>query len=250
VALLTTILLVFARLGGLMYTMPVISMSGIPKHMPVFLSMILSILVVPHVQLADPDATLGLMAMSLAGELIIGILMGSIVGTVFSAISMAADIMSMQMGLAMATLFNPLQKTQQGAIAGLAAWCGGMVFLGSGLHLICIGVVVDSFAFVPPGEVTNLLSGSHVLMDAVAESIQLALRLSGPVLILVWLVNVFVAVLVKLAPKMNIYFSVGMILVNVAGLALFGVGLPYLLSVHEEAVLDATSKMALVIGGF
>jgi flagellar biosynthetic protein FliR len=163
---------------------------------------------------------------------------------------MAADIMSMQMGLAMATLFNPLQRAQQGAVAGLAAWCAGMVFLGSGLHLVCIGVVVDSFAFVPPGEVSDLLLGSHVLMDAVAESIQLSLKLAGPVLILVWLVNVFVAVLVKLAPKMNIYFSVGMILVNVAGMALFGIGLPYMLSVHEQAVLDATSKMALVIGGF
>jgi len=233
-----------------MFTMPVISMTGIPKHMPVFLSMILAILVVPNVPLVNPDATLGLMGMSLAGEILIGLLMGSVVGAVFSAISMAADIMSMQMGLAMANLFNPLQKTQQGAIAGLAAWCAGLVFLGSGMHLICIGVVVDSFAFVPPGEVSDLLAGSHVLMDAVAESIRLAVKLAGPVVILVWLVNVFVAVLVKLAPKMNIYFSVGMIMVNVAGMALFGIGLPYMLSVHEQAVLDATSKMALVIGAF
>jgi flagellar biosynthetic protein FliR len=249
-ALLATTLLVFARLGGLMFTIPVISMTGIPKHMPVFLSMILSILVVPHVPLVNPDATLGLMSMSLVGEMLIGVLMGSVVGAVFSAISMAADIMSMQMGLAMANLFNPLQKTQQGAIAGLAAWCAGLVFLGSGLHLICIDVVVNSFAAIPPGEVSDLLAGSHVLMDAVAESIRLAVKLAGPVVILVWLVNVFVAVLVKLAPKMNIYFSVGMIMVNVAGMALFGIGLPYILSVHEQAVLDATSKMALVIGAF
>jgi flagellar biosynthetic protein FliR len=103
---------------------------------------------------------------------------------------------------------------------------------------------------VPPGNVSDLLAGSHILMDAVAESISLALKLAGPVLVLVWLVNVFVAVLVKLAPKMNIYFSVGMILVNVAGLVLFGAGLPFFLSVHEEAILDATSKMALVIGGY
>ena len=69
-------------------------------------------------------------------------------------------------------------------------------------------------------------------------------------MILVWLVNVFVAVLVKLAPRMNIYFSVGMILVNVAGLALFAVGLPYFLTVHQEAILNATSKMSLAVGGF
>jgi len=233
----------------MMFTMPVISMAGIPKHLAVYLSMVLAVLVVPHDHLADPDLTIGLMALSMAGEILVGILMGAVVGAIFGAISMAADIMAMQMGFAMAMLFNPLQKSQQGAIAGLAAWCAGLVFLGSGLHLICIGVLVDSFAVLPPGEVSDLLAGSHVLMDSVATSISLALKLSGPVLILVWLVNVFVAVLVKLAPKMNIYFSVGMILVNVAGMALFGVALPYILTVHEDAILDATSKMALVIGG-
>lgn len=248
-ALMATALLVFARLGGLMFTMPVISMSGVPKHIPVFLSMILCILVVPHVELAQADSTIGLMALSMAGEILVGILMGSVVAAIFGAAAMAADIMAMQMGFAMAMLFNPLAKSQQGAIAGLAAWCAGLIFLGSGIHLICIGVLVDSFQVIPPGQVSNLLAGSQVLMDAVAESISLSLKLAGPVLILVWLVNVFVAVLVKLAPKMNIYFSVGMILVNVAGLALFAIGLPYFLSVHEEAVLDATSKMALVFGG-
>jgi len=247
--LIATTLLVFARLGGLMFTMPVISMAGVPKHVAVLLSMILSILVVPHVQWTQPDLTLGLLALSMAGEIFVGILMGAVVGAIFGAISMAADIMSMQMGFAMAMLFNPLQKSQQGAIAGLAAWCAGLVFLGSGLHLICIGVLVDSFQVVPPGEVHSLVAGSQILMDAVAESISLALRLSGPVLILVWLVNVFVAVLVKLAPKMNIYFSVGMILVNVAGLVLFAVALPFILTIHEDALLDATSKMALVVGG-
>jgi len=249
-ALLATTLLVFARLGGLMFTLPVISMAGVPKHVAILLSMILSLLVVPHVQLAEPDLTLGLMALSMAGEILVGVLMGAVVSAIFGAAAMAADIMAMQMGFAMAMLFNPLAKSQQGAIAGLAAWCAGLVFLGSGIHMICIGVLVDSFEVVPPGNVSDLLAGSHILMDAVAESISLALKLAGPVLVLVWLVNVFVAVLVKLAPKMNIYFSVGMILVNVAGLVLFGAGLPFFLSVHEEAILDATSKMSLVIGGF
>ena len=249
-AFLATTLLVFARHGGLMFTLPVISMAGVPKHVAVLLSMILSLLVVPHVQVAEPDLTLGLMALSMAGEILVGVLMGAVVAAIFGAAAMAADIMAMQMGFAMAMLFNPLAKSQQGAIAGLAAWCAGLVFLGSGLHMVCIGVLVDSFAVVPPGNVSDLLAGSHILMDAVAESISLALKLAGPVLVLVWLVNVFVAVLVKLAPKMNIYFSVGMILVNVAGLVLFGAGLPFFLSVHEKAILDATSKMALVIGGY
>ena len=248
--LLATALLVFARLGGLLFTMPVLSMTGVPKHVPIFLSVILCVLVVPHVEPAAVDRTIGLMALSMTGEILVGILMGSVVAAIFGAAAMAADIMAMQMGFAMAMLFNPLAKSQQGAIAGLAAWCAGLVFLGSGIHLICIGVLVDSFQSIPPGEVSNLLAGSQVLMDAVAESILLSLKLSGPVLILVWLVNVFVAVLVKLAPRMNIYFSVGMILVNVAGLALFAVGLPYFLTVHQEAILNATSKMSLAVGGF
>jgi len=246
---LFTALLVFARLGGLFLSMPVVSATGVPRHVAVFGPMILTVLILPLVEVTDALPTLGLTALALAGELLVGILMGSIVNAIFGAFALGCDVMSQQMGFAMATLFNPLQKTQQGAIATLSSLIAALMFLGTGIHMICIGVAVDSFSVVQPGQISDLFAGSTILMEAVATSIKLGVKLAGPVLILVWLVNIFVAILTKMAPRMNVYFSVGMILVNVAGLALLGISLPFLLTIHEDALLDATAKMGLVVGG-
>ena len=246
---LFTALLVFARLGGLFLSMPVMSATGVPKHLAVLGPMILTVLILPLVEITGALPTIGLMALALAGELFVGILMGSIINAIFGAFALGCDIMSQQMGFAMAMLFNPLQQTQQGAIATLSSLLAALMFLGTGLHMICIGVAVDSFQVVQPGHITDLFVGSTILMEAVADSIRLGVKLAGPVLILVWLVNMFVAILTKMAPRMNVYFSVGMILVNVAGLALLGISLPFLLTLHQDALLDATAKMGLVVGG-
>lgn len=247
--LLFTALLVFARLGGLLLALPVVSAQGVPRHVQVFGALILTLLVLPNVVLSPVAGTLGLMALALSAEIFVGVLMGSVVNAIFGAFALGCDVMSQQMGFAMANLFNPLQKTQQGAIATLGSWLAGLVFLGSGLHMMCIGVAVDTFQSVPPGGVSSLVEGSHVLMEAVADSITLGTKLAGPVLILVWLVNVFVAVLTKMAPRMNVYFSVGMILVNVVGLGLFGVSLPFLLDVHQGKLLDVIARMGFVVVG-
>jgi flagellar biosynthesis protein FliR len=80
-----------------------------------------------------------------------------------------------------------------------------------------------------------------------AHTIVLGMQLAGPVLALVWLVQVFVMVLTKIAPRMNIYFSVGMILVNGAGLMLLGLSLPYLLKTHGEAMHYATELLTQAV---
>ncbi len=105
-------------------------------------------------------------------------------------------------------------------------------------------MVAGSFQVVPPGGTTNLLSSGQVLLNAVASTLVLGVQLSGPVVALVWMVNVFVAVLSRLAPNMNVFFSVGMVLTNVAGILLFGVALPYLVMVHHGA-LSASSDWML-----
>ena len=60
----------------------------------------------------------------------------------------------------------------------------------------------------------------------VGEMLYAALQMAGPVLALVFLIHCFVAVITKLAPQMNIFFSLGMILTMVAGLWMVYVIMP------------------------
>jgi flagellar biosynthetic protein FliR len=244
---LTTGLLVFARLSGLMLTLPLISARGIPQHVGIFLSLALTLIVAPIVEPAAIQPTLGLLALGLASEIVLGVLLGSVVSAVFASFAIGSDVMSTQMGFAMASIFDPITKAQEGPLGIVGGWLAGLVFMASGLHLVCIGIVADSFHVVGPGAVFGIFAGIPILVDAVTSSIILGMKLAGPVLALVWLVQVFVAILTKMAPKMNVYFSVGMLLISAAGLALFALSLPYLLTTHDHGMRVATDRMAQMI---
>jgi flagellar biosynthesis protein FliR len=92
-----------------------------------------------------------------------------------------------------------------------------------------------------------VLRGGPVLLDAVAATVVLGVQLAGPVVALVWMVNCFVAVLSRLAPNMNVFFSVGMVMTNVAGIMLFGIALPYMLTVHIGAIAESTVWMIRIL---
>ncbi len=239
--------LVFGRLGGLFLTLPVISALGVPRHVGVLGAMALTVVVSPAAPLPEVPATLGRLAFAMGGEILLGVLMGSVVSTIFGAFALASEAMDRQMGGGVAMAMDPLLKAQHGVLGAVGSWLAGLVFLSANLHLRCIEALCESFQVVPPGTVGAPWEAGVVLIDVVTATIVLGLRLAGPVLALVWLVNVFVAVLIKLAPNMNVFFSIGMILTNVAGLMLFALGLPVLLSVHEGAMQDAVAWMGQIL---
>ena len=88
--------------------MPVISAREIPKHVPILLSAVLAILITPSIEVMPVESISAGLIVGLAGEILLGAAVGLSVRAVFSAIAMACELASMQMGLAMAAQFNPL----------------------------------------------------------------------------------------------------------------------------------------------
>lgn len=242
-------LLVFARIGGLLMSLPLLSTQGVPKYVHVLGAVGLTLVIAPLLTLPELPASFGILIVQVASEAGLGLLMGTVVSVVFGALSLGTEIMSQQGGLGMASLFNPVLKVSSGVLSTLATWLAGMVFLSVGGHLYCLRVLGESFSVVPAGSLPNLLAGAPVLLHAISESISLGARLAGPVLGLVWITNIFVGILVRLAPRMNIYFSVGSILTSVASLALFALSLPVLLETHAQAVQEAARWLTGLLVG-
>jgi len=249
--LLVTAILVFGRLGGVLLTLPGISAKGVPKHVAVLGGVALTATLAPVVPLAAAPGNLGTLILGMAGELFLGIMMGSAVAVVFGAFGLASELMEQEMGSRIPLGIDPFMFSNQGPLGTLASWLATLSFLLTGLHYEAIKVLGDSFHYLPPGGVTSLTGGGVVLMEVVGWALILGVRLAAPVLALVWMVNVFVAVLVKLAPNMNVFFSIGMVMTNLSGLMLFGLALPYLLMAHAAAIhegLDAMTRLVLSAG--
>ena len=243
IELMTTTMLVFARIAGLLRVLPIVSMSGTPKLFVLLTALAITLSLVPIVPISPVSNSMGLLLFGIGAELLFGLILGSIVNIIFGSMALAGEIMAGQMSYSMSTLFDPLMQSQDSTIGTICSWLAGLVFFGTGLHLTCISIVCESFQLIPPGTIANVFRGMEFFADAVASSILIAVKLSGPVLILVWTVQVFIAILTKMAPRMNIYFSVGITMINMSGLALLALSLPYIIRTHADAMVESTRIM-------
>lgn len=242
-----TLLLVFIRVGAFVQMMPVISARGVPRHVPVFLSVLLTVLVGPHAPMTEVPSIASLIVAA-CGEVALGLAAGTILATLFSALTLASEIVSQQTGFAMMQLFNPVMKSNEGPLGILAGLLAGAVFLSSGAHLKFLMVLARSFTTIPPGTAGLSDDLAHTVVAIGGEAIGLGVQLAGPVVVLVLLINIFTGMLTRLAPKMNVFFSVGMSITGTAGIFVFASALPWMLITHKDVLDGGLRTIANVFG--
>lgn len=87
----------------------------------------------------------------LAGELLVGLMMGSAAAAVMSATAWAGGILGSVSGLSWADDFDPDAAGESAGIARLAWWVGLAAFFTAGGHLSVVGGLVDSVRHLPVG---------------------------------------------------------------------------------------------------
>jgi len=113
--------------------------------------------------------------------------------------------------------------------------------------------IARSFQVVAVGGATNLTSASTVWLDISANIIAIGMQLSAPLLVMVFLLNFFTGVVTRIAPAMNAFFSLGMVLTVTGGMVVFTLALPHMLGAHlilmEEAISAMSEILTRAIGG-
>ncbi len=247
-AAIVTGLLVLIRLAAVIAGLPIFATQGTPPQAVLVASVGATLVIAPTLPVVAVPPDLGTLLVAGIFEVLYGSLLSLGVRVTFTAAGFAGELMGLQMGLAMATLFDPLQRQSTSAIGTLVAWLTGLAFLAMGLHLRVLEILGRSFDVVPPGEISD---GGPLLMDLVeimGNHFAMGVQLAGPLLAMVFIINVLVAILARLAPRMNVFFSVGLTATTVAGLLLIWASLPWLLTTHLGWIERAVARIALQIG--
>jgi flagellar biosynthetic protein FliR len=237
---LITAALVVARIGAVVAIMPVFNTMGVPKLYRLAVALCVTVVLAPVVPQAHVY-TLSHLLLGMVGEILVGAVMGGTVAILFGAISMASEFMGMQIGLRIAAVFDPLSVSQTGLISSLSRWLATLAFLGANLHLWVLDAVGRSFQLVPPGMASDPLAAGVLWVPILGQAILCGVRLAGPVMVLVFMVQAFLGIMVRLAPSMNVFFAVGLIVNVVVGLGLYYEALPTLLMEHLTIVTDSLS---------
>ena len=233
--------LVFARIVAMVLTMPVLSARTVPAVAKIGLAVFAAAAVAPSVAGAGyPLPADGLQfALTLAGEALIGVLIGLFITVMFSALQVAGQMVSLHVGFGAAEVFDPLTQAPVPLLGQFFHLMAVFVFLITGaFHKLFLLGVSRSFGWVRP---SDLAGAQTELIDLFARSLggllQAALTIALPILGTMLLVWVALGLLARTAPQMS-PFVLGLPVSIGVGLVVLAITLPFLLEAFA-AVIDA-----------
>jgi flagellar biosynthetic protein FliR len=244
--------LIFARLGGLLMTLPGISAAAVPPPARLAAALPLTFVLFPAAEGVVAPPTLGLLLGAVVVEALLGAAMGTVAALVYGSLTMAAEVIGLKMGLNIGGMLDPLSHAQQSSLGTLIGWLGTGIFCASNLHLRCIVALGDSLHALPPGAATHPARIGLVLIEVVNAVMVTALQLAGPIVVFVFIVNLAMLVLGRMAPNLQVFFAVGTSLTVVAGLGLLTAALPVLLGIYSRglsAIPDGIAAVVRMAGG-
>jgi flagellar biosynthetic protein FliR len=234
----STFLFVLTRTGAILMTAPIFGAFNIPMQVKLGLVLLLSLLLTPLAPAAAAPQALTGVIVSLAGEVMIGAAIGLAIKFVFTGIEFAGQVASFQMGIGMASAYDPINSAQVTVLGKLLSILTLLIFLTVNGHLMVIMALKKSFDVIPPYGFT--LTGT--LMDSIIvfskEIFILGLKFSAPVVAILIFVNLAMGIMARTVPQLNM-FAIGFAVTISVGFVMILISLP----VFEEATIAVFESM-------
>ncbi len=212
-------LLIMTRITSFIFISPVFGMSNVPARVKVGLGVMVSFLLYGVLDYQIPEYTslidyAGLVVLECIAGLILGF--GAYICT--TIILFAGSVIDMEIGLSMATQFDPMSKTQASVLGSLYQYMILILMIISDMHLYLLKTLADSYQLIPIGKLVFGSSMYSTVVGFLAQYIILGFRIALPVFAAMLLVNIIMGVLAKAAPQMSM-FAVGIQIKLFVGLA-------------------------------
>ncbi|MDX9910860.1 MAG: flagellar biosynthetic protein FliR [Phycisphaerales bacterium] len=219
---LAPMVVVLSRVGGLFILAPMLSGVTIPVQARALLAVSLSVamlgLASPALR-AMPEPSLASLLPLVLSETLVGFVIGAFGMMPVMAISMGGQIMGYQMGISIAQTYSPELDTQSEVVAQIysLAGMGTFVVLG-GVDALLLGVA-RSYESIPVGSMGAGQVPLAAFLDLIGAGLELAMRISAPVLAAVLVVLASMGAVMKTVPQFNV-MSVGFTLKILIGVAI------------------------------
>lgn len=226
-------LLILARVSPLMITAPIWGSPLVPAQVRIFLAMLVAALLLPVTRGPLPpglDASVLVLAMAVAMELLVGYCIALFATLLFAAAQFAGQLADIQVGFGIANVIDPLTSAQVTIIGQLEYMAALFVFLLLDGHHLLLRGLADTFAAAPLG---RPLADARALTLVVEHGgrllFSLGASIAAPTITALFLVNLAMGLVSRMLPQMNIFMvglpvNVGLgLLALAASLSLFTV---------------------------
>ncbi|HZT86657.1 MAG TPA: flagellar biosynthetic protein FliR [Stellaceae bacterium] len=237
-------LLVFARLGSALMLLPGFGELYVPQRYRLLFALLLAVLVAPVLEPRLPPLpdTVPQLAALLGGEIVIGLFLGTMARFMLLALETAGNIISMQLGLSTAQVFNPLLGQESTLPGSMLMALGAMLVLATNTHHLMLRAAVDSYQVFAAGQMPAFGDLSDAVARVATASFRLGLELAAPFLVVGVVFFAALGVLGRLVPQLQIFF-VTLPVQILGGLAIFALTLTAMMSLFLDHFSDAARHL-------
>ncbi|MDB6443570.1 flagellar biosynthetic protein FliR [Pseudomonas sp. 21TX0197] len=226
------------RVTAVLMSMPVFGTTLVPTRVRLYFALAITVVIVPGLPPMPPVNALDLSALMLVAEqILIGVLMGFSLQLFFQAFVVAGQIISIQMGMAFASMIDPTNGVNTAVIGQLLTMLVTLLFLSMNGHLVVFEVMTESFTTLPVGS-AMLVNHFWDVAGKLGWVLGAAMLLVLPAITALLVVNIAFGVMTRAAPQLNI-FSIGFPLTLVLGMVIFWVSLGDILNQYQPLATQA-----------
>jgi flagellar biosynthetic protein FliR len=218
-----TFMLVFGRAGALMISAPFWGSRVVPVVVRVWIAILLAMATYPVVRVVvlTDGITIAWVFFALCGEILLGIVLGWFSQLTFAALRLAGQEIELKSGLGLIQLVDPNDGGQSGLFSTLFELLAGLLFFALNGHHMLVQALWSSYKLFPlAGEkfTARLLEG---VVSSVGELFTIALRVSAPVVIGLFLSDIILGLIGRAIPQMNVFMVAQPLQFGLALLLLF-----------------------------
>lgn len=243
-----TFLLIVVRVSAMLFVFPVFSSQQIPVLARIGLSFLFAFVLMHTVPAMTPLADIGALLGAVLSQVVLGILVGFVAYLVFMGIQFAGEILDMQIGFAVANVINPTTQQQVTVIGELQLTLATLVFLMTDSHLVMLQGIGGSFHLLPLPYINLDPAILGNVMGFVQDSFLIVVKIAAPPAIALFLVNLSLGLMARVAPQMNV-FVVGFPLQVGVGLMMMAVSLPLLAYMGPPLFHNSANQMDTLMRG-
>jgi flagellar biosynthesis protein FliR len=244
-----TFVLVSARVVGLMMVAPLWSLAAIPAQIRAAMAVVITLALLP----IAPDSTLTLdlptMIIPVASELMLGVAVGVSAAFFIHGITVAAEVISLQMGLSLGAAFSGTADMGSPGIMQLQSHFALAIYAALGGHLALIGALGRSLLVIHPGAPISLLAGGRALVSGSSEIFTVAVQVAAPIMAALLVTNLALAILNRAVPQLNTMMVAVPITVAI-GLVAIGATLPIAVNVVSRWANNSGAQADAVVRSF
>ena len=216
---LATVFLASLRIGAFLIASPFFGGSSVPIQVRIIMAVLLGVSVASNVSVPSWqsfDAMTGVQVV--VTELMIGIGSGLILTIWFSAALLAGEKIAASAGLGFAAQMDPDSGGQTPVVSKIFSLFLTVLFLSWNGHILVLQAILDTYQFMPVGNVPNLKALITGGLSAAGSMFAAATIIMLPVTGFLVAINLAVGVISRSSPQMNLFavgFPISMIVIFV-----------------------------------